>query len=147
MFNYGAISEALSKPLSHSTYIDSAMMWTEFISNFTKTMTPLVNPGMEQQGRDALYNIIYGGLQIPSGFLPALKIGLPAYSGFLIQGMLPSFVGTPPTIPVLLEPGIVLGMAGAPAIEVMKSHFNAIALYFTTGTAVPSSGGPLVMWL
>tara|TARA_Y100000310_G_C20177532_1_gene576539 strand:- start:118 stop:561 length:444 start_codon:yes stop_codon:yes gene_type:complete len=147
MFNYGAISQALSKPLGHSTYMGSAMMWTEFISNFAKTMTPLVNQGMEQQGRDALYNAIYGGLQITNGFLPALKTGLAAYSGYLIQGMLPSFVGTPPTIPVLFDPGVALGMAGAPGIEVMKSHFNSVALYFTTGTAVPSSGGPFVMWL
>jgi len=147
MFNYGAIQEALSKPSAKGTYQDSAMMWTEFTSNFAKNVTPLVNPIMEEQGKTALYNTIYLGLQTPGGFLTALKAGLSAYSGFLVQGMLPSFIGTPPTVPVMNEAAVSLGMSGAPGAQVMEAHYNAIALYFQTGMAVPSAGGSPIKWI
>ena len=147
MFDYGAIQEALAKPSGHGTYAGSAIMWTEFTSNFAKTMTPLVNPIVEKQGKTALYNIIYGGLQTPGGFLTALKAGLSAYSGFLIQGMLPAFVGIPPTVPVASEVAIALGMTGVPGYQVMEAHYNAIALYFQTGTATNVNTGVVVKWL
>ena len=147
MFNYGAIQEALGKPSGHGTYEGSATMWTEFTSNFAKTVVPLVNPIMENQGKTALYNTVYLGLQTPGGFITALKAGLAAYSGFLVQGMLPTFAGIPPPAPVMNEVALAMGMAGVPGAQVMKAHYLAITVYFQTGTATNVNTGAVVKWL
>jgi hypothetical protein len=86
------------------------------------------------------------GMSSPNGALVVLPAGFTGYAAVLGGGMAPTFIATPPPVPLNLSPAFSLGMSRAPAAEVIAQIAALVDAWFRTGIAVPLIGGPSVPW-
>lgn len=132
--------------------VDTAAAWANAIDVYTGSglsVFPVSTTGVIAKG---ILQTGLLGMSAPGAAIPIFDIALLAYATSLGLGMLPTFVGAPPVLPLTVTPPtlvtiIAAGLAGASSSEQAALMATWIDIWFKTGTAVPSAGGPPVLWI
>ncbi len=126
---------------------EMALRWSIAVHTYASSVVPVSLPATSELGRIAFENIMKGILPNPPNGLILLPLAFTAYAVSLGLGMAPLFVGVPPPVPLVIAPIMPAGLVGAPASVQAASLGALIDVWFRTGTATPSAGGPPVIWL
>jgi len=122
-----------------------AIEYTNIIDSYASLVTPPTTTSAV--ARTALLGILQGVSPDAGNLEPLLASGLSAYAGALAPGMLPSFTGTPPVVPIILSSVAPAGQAGAPSAAQASLLSGLIDSWFRTGIAVNNSSGASITWV
>ncbi len=130
--------------------VEFGQSFSSAIDKYVSTICPAVTLAARSQGKILLSSALSTVGPPPQGlpFTEVISSAMATYSLTIAGGMLPTFIGVPPPLPIgnLIQPVFVLGMAGASNSEVTNAMSKIIHNWFKTGTATPSGGGPPIPW-
>lgn len=124
------------------TMPDVASRWAKAVYNYANPVIPASTSGV--LAKDA-FEIIMLGLAYGSASI-TFQSAFTAFASALVVGMLPTFVATPPPVPIVLDPVFAAGFAGGSSEECANIFASIVNTWFKTGTAIPSGGGSLIFW-
>lgn len=126
---------------------EAAQAWGDAIDAYVTGITPV---STTVAAAKAALVLGLSGLSAPGAAVALLDASFAAYAATVGGGMAPAFVAVPPlpgTFTLALSPVLVAnavpGVTGPVAVAALAA---CIDLWFRTGTATPSGGGPPVPW-
>lgn len=120
---------------------EAGQRWAEAIDKYASQIIPFSSTSQiaKQQLAVDLINVQNGGTSV---FITVLT----NYAIELSSGMSPTFTGTPPPIPIVLQPIFNLGFKGETAENIAELLSNVIDAWFRTGTAINVSSSITTNW-
>lgn len=120
---------------------DCAEKWGNAIRRYTRLMIPKSNTHTLAKSAFVAQLIM---ATTPGAFKIVFPQALMVYATTLVPGMLPNFIGVPPTTPIIMDDIWALGMSGASARELSILITTRIDTWFRTGVySIVTPTGPV----
>lgn len=119
-----------------------ALAWATAVDTYASAIIPASSSSAAAK---TAFQTTMLGLAGANG-LVILTAAFTAYATALATGMAPTFIATPPPIPIDISSIIPVGLAGADGHTIATLLATIIDTWFRTGTATPSGGGSPVLW-
>lgn len=136
----GGIQSVAASPADSAS--GCAQQWAKAVKDYATGIVPPC-PAVAAAAA-ALEGALAGAFASPAA-APGMESAFAAFAGSVVAGMLPAFVGTPPSGPV----GFANLFAGAKPethAEAASNTASIIDSWMRTGSATPSGGGPPIPW-
>lgn len=122
---------------------DISDSWGDAMNSYLQNIIP---PSTTLSSAIQLFKLQVIGIMNEGMFETVLSTSLLSLAGTLAVGMAPSFVGTPPPIPIILTPVIILGFNSKIHTPIISLLTTTIDLWFRTGLATNPVSGTVIPW-
>lgn len=121
--------------------IEASQRWSDVVDAYASAVIPSTTTA--SSAKTAFQGVI---ASITVDGLVKFPLAFTAYAGALAVGMLPTFTGVPPPIPIVFDSAFAIGNAGGSGADVADAMSVIIDTWFKTGTAINISSGATVPW-
>ncbi len=125
---------------------ESGERWAAAVRLYSETIIPVVTSASLDLAELAMESVIATINASSGNGITQLPIAFTNFAAQIALGMLPAFVGTPPSAPIDFTAVYAIGNAGGSSEDCANAMADIIDFWFKTGTAVPSGGGSPIFW-
>lgn len=122
----------------------AAARWAQAVFLYAQ---PIIPPSTQAlAAKSAMQSQLSSITHTPPNGDALFRAAFAQFALILAGGMAPAFTATPPVVPIDLSSMYALGNSGANGTVCANQMATLVDLWFRTGIAVPSGGGPPIPW-